>query len=322
LKQKSHHSASSPNGVFRGCLKADLSRYLGTILNSQLSFSALTTRTTGFEHDHSFRMNVTMTQLIIAIDPGTSGLAATYALGRDTFDKNTGKKSRFIIPHTETQVDNWPGSSRGVSPGHVCLPTTLIYHRVSGQLLHWGFAAQKHLADQDPTIDRMQELVVENVKLLLPNPREITQLDKVSELPRHKSARAELANILGYQPSQVFGDLMRNCLSHILETAIVQFSPGGYFSGPIHIELVICFPGGWHSSLHTNIAKLSADALRKEIGKHEVDVDSFGLQDIYTVSETLCGIRCWLDTNLVDEAESTDPDRDETVKNLSCLKVN
>jgi hypothetical protein len=260
------------------------------------------------------------TQLIIALDPGTSGLAATYALGRDTFD-NHGRKSRSIIPNTETQVDNWPGASRGVSPGHVCLPTTLIYHRVSKTLLHWGFAAQKHLAKQDPAIDRKQELVVENVKLLLPHLQEVTQLDKVSELPRHKKARIELFEVLGKEPSEVFGDLLRICFSHILKTAVTQFAPRGCFSNPTHIELVICFPGGWHSTLHTDIAKLSADALQGAITKNNVLVDSFGLQDIYTVSETLCGIRCWMQTNLVDEAESTDPDRHETVKNISCLKV-
>ncbi|EHL00963.1 hypothetical protein M7I_3081 [Glarea lozoyensis 74030] len=253
--------------------------------------------------------------LIIAIDPGTSTLSARYAIAYDSFN-DQGQLEREVIQ--ESLVDNWPSSS---SPGAIYLPTTLVFSKVSKELLHWGFAAQTYLEEEETVMNRLEEVVIENVKIVLQQPEDATELDRVSSLPRHRETRNLITQVLGKTPDDIFEEFLTVTLSHIFERAILEHAARSFFSQSIHVEFVICFPGGWSGALHTRVAKLAANAMQKSMEKCQVRVDNFGLQDVYTVSETLSGIREWLYKLFPKMTETYAPEVTVTAFNAKAICV-
>jgi hypothetical protein len=254
--------------------------------------------------------------LIIAIDPGTSTLSARYVIAYDRFSHQS-HLERFIISEVSV-VDNWPGSS---SPGVIYLPTTLVYSKLSKELLHWGFAAHTHLEEEETVMNRLKEVVIENIKIVLQQPEDTTELDRVSSLPRHRETRNLITQVLNKTPDEIFEEFLTVTLTHVFERATLEHAAGSFFSEAIHVELVICFPGGWSGALHTRVAKLAANAMQSSMEKCQVRVDSFGLQDVYTVSETLSGIREWLYKLFEKKTEFYAPESIHTPLNAKAISV-
>jgi hypothetical protein len=256
--------------------------------------------------------------LVIAVDPGTSALSLIYGIGSDSFTAD-GKLKRTMNLHKMKEFEEWPGSGEGSAKGNSCLPTTLIYSISSKKLLHWGFDAQHHIADHHPAIKRDEELVVENLKLLLMDYAAVSCADQVSQLPRHREARTKIISVLEKQPCDVFEDFLTEIFSHVIKKIKEHYEAHENFLDHIHIELVICFPSGWNAPLHTRVAQLSVVAMWKSIERNGLRNISFGLEDVYTESETLCGVKEWLKSEYLAEEGPVDFYRSQS--NLGILKV-
>ncbi|EHL00962.1 hypothetical protein M7I_3080 [Glarea lozoyensis 74030] len=141
-----------------------------------------------------------------------------------------------------TALDEWPDSPIGVNPGHVCVPCVQIYSKATKRQLHWGFGAEEYLKDTNSGDDFDDVLVVEHIKSLLKDLREVHDVDKVSHLPHLVQAKKILEDVLEKKAIDVFKDLLTEVISHILGSAVLEYTPWGYFSQPINVEVGFCLP--------------------------------------------------------------------------------
>lgn len=249
--------------------------------------------------------------LIVAIDLGTSATTASHARVRDSFD-NQGKMLREKLGSV-FDVKDWPGCIEGAT-GNVCVPTDLVFNRNTRQLLFWGYEAQQYLDDPYHDIPTSDVFVVETIKLLLPDPDEAKVPSAASA--RYRGMREVMTATLAKRPEEVFDDFLGPVLEHILHNAKRKYSTTLHDH---HIELVLAFPSGWPDRIHTTVAGIGARALQKAIAKHELKNMTFGIENVYTVSETLCGVKEWLRETVAESSSSTDFDP-QTV-NLDELNV-
>jgi hypothetical protein len=238
--------------------------------------------------------------LIVAIDLGTSATTASHARVQDSFD-NQGKSRREKLGSV-FDVKDWPGCIEGAT-GNVCVPTDLVYHRHTRQLLFWGYEAQQYLDDPFHDIPDHDVFLIETIKLLLPDPDEAKVPSAASA--RYRALREKLRATLGKQPDEVFEDLLSRVLEHILHNAKRKYSIGLHNH---QVELVLAFPSGWPDQIHTRVARIAARALKKAIEIHELRNMTFGIENVYTVSETLCGVKEWLRETVAEAALSDDFD--------------
>lgn len=229
---------------------------------------------------------------VIGIDLGTSTATASFCRILDYRDSK-GKLRREKAGKVY-DVTDWPASV-GSAIGSPCVPTDLIYSKALKKLLRWGFEAQEYLDSAFPDIPREEVFVVENIKLLLPDPSTETNPSTASE--RYRLKRELLKNTLSKEPADVFEDFMTQLLSHV----IGSLNEKHYNGINCHlIELVIAFPSGWHDSIHTKVARISTRAMKKAIAGYNPESVVFGLEHVYTVSETICGIKEWLRETVSD----------------------
>ena len=238
--------------------------------------------------------------LIVAIDLGTSATTASHARVRDSIDKH-GKLHREKLGSV-FDVKDWPGCIEGAT-GNVCVPTDLVFHRHTRQLLFWGYEAQQYLDDPFHDIPDRDVFVVETIKLLLPDPDE-AKVPSVASA-RYRAMRAALTATLDMQPDRVFEEFLSPVLEHILDNAKRKYSIG---LNNHQIELVLAFPSGWPEQIHTIVARIGARALEKSIAIHDLQNVTFGIENVYTVSETLCGVKEWLRETAAESPSSTDFD--------------
>jgi hypothetical protein len=183
---------------------------------------------------------------------------------------------------------------------NVCLPTELIYDRATCQLLFWGFVAQDYLNDPFPEPPLKDVFVVENIKLLLPEPDEMEPHS--SRLSRFRHIRATLIATLHKDPYEVFQDFLTCVLECVLGSAMKRYL---VHLSHHRVELVLAFPSGWEEHIHTNVAKIGAAAMEKAFTTHKLTDMTFGIQHVYTVSEVLCGIKEWLREIATETPEET-----------------
>jgi len=129
--------------------------------------------------------------LVMANDLGTSATTGNHCRVRDTYD-NQGTRKREKLGSV-LNVTDWPGCIEGAT-GNVCVPTDLIYHRQTGELLYWGYEASRFL-DDPLAHDRFPDsdvFLVETIKLLLPDLKDTqdTQVSSASE--RYRDLREGL----------------------------------------------------------------------------------------------------------------------------------
>lgn len=165
---------------------------------------------------------------------------------------------------------------------------------------------------------------MQHIKLLLPDPDQARVRTPASE--RHKRRREELVRVLGKQPIAVFEDFMNAVVSEVVNSAKRCY---GDFSSN-QVELALAFPSGWPESVHREVAAIGARAMTKALAGNKIVNIKFGIHNVYTLSETLCGVKEWLEANIDDAAASMDLDMLPTNINelnvsrssiLLCLKV-
>ena len=235
--------------------------------------------------------------LIVAVDLGTSATTSSHILVRDYFD-DQGKLHREALG-SRSDVTDWPGCIGG-SIGNNCVPTDLIYSRRTFELLFWGFWAQRYLDDLAPDIPRSEVFVVETIKLLLPDPDDVKIPSAAPK--RYRDLRHTLKATLDKYPTDVFEDLLNKMLEHIFENAIRQYTIGLHNH---QVELILALPAGWDEHIYSKIARIGSRALQKAIATHGLSNMIFGIENVYTVSDTLCGIKEWL-RDIVAEPSSED----------------
>jgi hypothetical protein len=250
--------------------------------------------------------------LIIGIDLGTSTATASHCQVLDNLDP-LGQLQRKKTGEIH-DVKDWPGSDVGIATGNPCLPTDLIYSRELKKLLFWGFEAKQYLDSFYNEIPREEVFIVENIKLLLPDTDTPTTASTASE--RYQSKREILINTLSKQPDDVFEDFISQLLKHVIGSAI-----GKYYHGinDHQIELVLAFPSGWPDQVHTSVARIGTRAMKRAIAEYAPSNVVFGLEHVYTVSETICGIKEWL-RETVSELSATEGLEPQQT-NLDELKV-
>jgi len=251
--------------------------------------------------------------LIVSIDLGTSATTASHIIVHDSFTPE-GKLHRERGRVSITNIRDWPGGNKGDATGNVCVPTDLVYSKADRKLLFWGFQAQQYLDDPYPEIHPDTVFVVEHIKLLLQDPDEAKTSTVASE--RYRVLRNRLIATLGKQPREVFEDFLNELIAHVIGSAHRK-----YFNG-IHsckVELVLAFPSGWPDYIHTTVAGIGARAMANAITTNDLQNMVFGIEDVYTVSETLCGVKEWLRDTIAEAATSSDLDPQGT--NLDELNV-
>jgi hypothetical protein len=248
----------------------------------------------------------------MAIDLGTSATTANYVMVRDSLDAD-GKQHREKC-WSVNDVRDWPGGHLGDATGNLCVPTDLVYDKALRQLLFWGFEAQHYLDEPFPEINPDRVFVVEHIKLLLPDPDKAKVPTSASA--RYRNKREELAETLGKHPYEVFEDFMTEVVGHVIESAKRRYNNGIH---SCQVELVLAFPSGWPDYIHTAVAEIGARAMKKGISKNCLQNMTFGIENVYTVSETLCGVKEWLRDNIAEATVSVDLDQ-QTI-NLDELNV-
>jgi hypothetical protein len=250
--------------------------------------------------------------LVVAIDLGTSATTAQYAIAVDSFD-DEGELQR-AIGRNPIDMKAWPGSRRGDAIGNICLPTDLVYKRDSAQLLCWGFQAQQYLDDPLPETRRESVFIVQHIKLLLNDPDDAKLPTDASA--RYRNMRNELIQTLGKDPYGVFEDFLDNVVHEIIREARRSV---GIPLDTLKLELALAFPSGWPEHVHRKVAGIGATAVENALARNGLSNMHFGIQNVYTLSETLCGVKEWL-TATIEEA-SISIDLGPQTSNLDELNV-
>lgn len=241
--------------------------------------------------------------VLFGIDLGTSATTANYCTVRDSRDSRGNlvrQKGNKV-----TEIKDWPGCDIGETIGNICVPTDLIYNKNTRELLYWGFEAKRFLdADEsDPFLEikHDQAFHVEHIKLLIPDP-DRAKLETTASA-RYRDQRKELIRVLGKQPHEVFRDFINRIIEHIVTSANSNIVHG---LGNDKIELVLAFPSGWDDYIHTMVAEIGARAVEEAIHKSKLKNIKFGIENVYTVSETLCGVKEWFRDAIAEAASSDD----------------
>jgi hypothetical protein len=250
--------------------------------------------------------------LVLAVDLGTSATTAQWALAVDSFNQQGVLQRKCFGRPVEMRA--WRGARKGDAIGNICLPTDLVYDRASRELLCMGFQAQQYLDDPSPEIARENVFVVEHIKLLLNDPDDA----KVSPdtATRYRNMRDELARTLQKDPYEVFEDFLDAVIEEIIGAAKISIP---FPLETLKLELALAFPSGWPELVHRKVAAIGARGVQKALEIHSLQRMTFGIQNVYTLSETLCGVKEWL-TATIEEA-SISLDLGPQTSNLDELNV-
>jgi hypothetical protein len=241
--------------------------------------------------------------LIAAIDLGTASATAAHAMRIDFYDtkgklcRKPGQDKRVF------EVKDWPGYTDATSNSPVCVPTTLLYKRESRQFECWGFEATARI--EHARYKPQEYYMVEYVKLLLPNTDDPDCPIPLSERERYRNRRLDLMRVLGKTPDDVFQDLMDHIIEYTIAHAHEIYPDLGSPSRNDHLELVLAFPSSWPDSVHRRVSEICTLATTRALDALKIHM-AFGLESVYPVSETLCGVREWLRTTIAEAATSNE----------------
>lgn len=250
--------------------------------------------------------------LVVGMDLGTSATTAQWALAVDSFNHRGELQRGFIGSPVEMRA--WRGARKGDAIGNICLPTDLVYDRASRKLLCMGFQAQQYLDDPSPEVAREKVFVVKHIKLLLNDPDHAKVSSETAA--RYRNMRNELVQTLQKDPYEVFEDFLDAVTEEIIGAAKISIRIPLETS---KVELALAFPSGWPELVHRKVAAIGARAVQKALVMHGLQRMTFGIQNVYTLSETLCGVKEWL-TATIEEA-SISLDLGPQTSNLDELNV-
>ncbi|KAF4624696.1 hypothetical protein G7Y89_g13472 [Cudoniella acicularis] len=228
--------------------------------------------------------------IVVAIDLGTGSQTATHAIVEDSFSLD-GTLRRDKRNRVAREVRDWPGSNNGNATGNVCVPSIQVHLKNTRQLLFWGFEAQEYLNEPYPDPPLEEVYVIEHPKLLL------------ADSEKYQAEREEVRAVLGKSAAEAFEDGLKPVVKHVMDSANRD-----YFGGinSCKVELILAFPSGWSDRIHTIVAGCGARAMREAISSLGLQNMVFGIENVYTVSETLCGAKEWLKDTVREATVSLD----------------
>ncbi|KAH7346271.1 hypothetical protein BKA65DRAFT_273898 [Rhexocercosporidium sp. MPI-PUGE-AT-0058] len=238
--------------------------------------------------------------LLVALDLGTATTTARFVRVWDTYDAGGRVHRQSMGNRPPVEMKNWPGGYKGDTIGKQCLPTDLVYDRFTGDLLFWGFEAQRYLDDPVPEISLDRVLVVQHIKLLLNDPDKAKV--QTAATARYRKLREEIFDVLEKSPFDLFEDFLNVVLNEVAGTVKLYY----HAFIPSRVELALAFPSGWSDSIHRQVAAIGARAMEKALAANQFENVAFAIENVYTVSETLCGVKEWLTTAMDDAGESID----------------
>jgi hypothetical protein len=245
---------------------------------------------------------------LFAIDLGTSSTTASHCVVKDEINsKGEPIRTRYKGVNI-TEVKDWPGGNKNDATGNICVPTDLIYDRASQGLRFWGFEAKQYLDDDNPEINPESVVHIEHIKLLILDPGQANPASPATV--RYRVQREKVIQELGKQPEEVFEDFMNQIIHHVVTNAVRKYMK--QLGENDNIELILAFPSGWPDHVHTKVAAIGARAMRKAINAHNLRNKQFDVQNVYTVSETLCGVKEWLRETIAEAEMSNDLDQEGT----------
>lgn len=230
---------------------------------------------------------------ILALDLGTSTSPAKCVIVEEKEKDNQIVRNKVLLsPHTE-EISDWPCSSPVPLSFRARLPTYLIYSLDDGRLVYWGFEAKDIIEQCPERIARDNLFAVEAPKTLLMDTRSspTTPVEK-----RRHDRRIELSEKIGRQPHEIYEHFLDKLFGHVLSSNLGD-TERDLFQWLSHcnaIELVLAFPSGWPPSIHAQLSQSAARAMQKAISSNHLTHLSFRIADIFTTSETICGVKEWL----------------------------
>lgn len=246
--------------------------------------------------------------VLFGIDLGTSSTTASYCIVKDELNAK-GELTRTRYKGVNViEVKDWPGGNKNDAIGNICVPTDLIYDRASRELRFWGFEAKQYLDDDNPEIKPESVVHVEHIKLLILDPAESNVATPATE--RYRTQRDQIIQELGKQPEEIFEDFMNHTIHHVVTNATRRYINS--LKENDNVELILAFPSGWPDHIHTKVAGIGARAMRKAIDAHKLQNMRFDVENVYTVSETLCGVKEWLREAIAEAEISNDLDQEGT----------
>jgi hypothetical protein len=237
--------------------------------------------------------------LLGGIDLGTSATTAQLLLVRDSYDAE-GKLHRESLG-SAVEMKSWQGARRDDPIGNICLPTDMVYDRTSKNLLCMGFQAQEYMDDPKPEPPRTRVFIVEHIKLLLMDPKKTAVSPQTAA--RYNRMRDELKRVLDKSPDDIFQDFLDKVVGEIIRAAKAWFRIS---LATYKFELALAFPSGWQDVVHRRVTAIAARSVKKALELHGLETMAFGIQDVYTLSETECGAKQWLAAAINDEALELD----------------
>ena len=231
-------------------------------------------------------------EAIIAIDLGTSTTTTKIVFVYQEEINGQIHRKRVNFPLHSEEVSDWPFSSPVPLGFRSRLPTYLIYSLERGDLMYWGFEAKEIVENTPEKIKKENLFVVEAPKTLLAD-GEITPTTQVEQ--RRNDRRKEMWERVRKRPFEVYQDFLCVLLNHVLSSHLGEFKRDVYrgleFSHSIN--LVLAFPAGWNLTIHAKLAQSATIAMRRAIHKNGLNHLPFQTANVWTTSETICGVKEW-----------------------------
>lgn len=139
---------------------------------------------------------------------------------------------------------------------------------------------------------------------------------------RRSERRGEIWQKLRKRPFEVYEDFLNVLLNHVLSSHIGgnkrAVFPGLEISSAIN--LILAFPAGWTQTIHAQLAQSAATAMRKAISNNKLHLSTFNIQNVWTTSETICGVKEWFQ-GLAEESNLAGDHRAEEKRNFDWMEV-
>ncbi|RDW80458.1 hypothetical protein BP5796_05156 [Coleophoma crateriformis] len=207
--------------------------------------------------------------------------------------------------------------------GESCVPTELVYDLNTRAVYKWGFEAKEYIDDPRQFSDNPSELfTVDKIKLLLLDPAEAATeaITPAVTAEVYQEKTQEIFDQLGKTPFDVFEDLLVVVFHYVFEDIRSVREHNLLFpQTPGSIELCLAFPSGWPEYVHSRVARSGFKAAMKAGITDGLDHWHFAMENVYTVSETLCGSKEWLRNQVARSRGSDTVER--PLRNIEELEV-
>ncbi|RDW69336.1 hypothetical protein BP6252_08356 [Coleophoma cylindrospora] len=256
--------------------------------------------------------------ILVAADLGTTSMTIRHGI----FEGSTTSNERRVIAKSRA-VTGWPGASLNYTNGESCVPTELVYDLNTRAVSRWGFKAKEYIDDpRQFDVNPSELFTVDKIKLLLLDPSEAAAeaITPAVTAEVYQEKTQEILDQLGKTPFDVFEDLLVAVFDYVFKDIRKVREHNLLFpQTPGSIELCLAFPSGWPEYVHSRVARSGFKAAMKAGIANGLDHWQFAMENVYTVSETLCGSKEWLRNQVARSIWSDNVER--PLRNIEELEI-